>query len=188
MLAGYSLGGRLALAAAIATPRHYPAFIGISTSAGLESPDERSARREADAWLATRLRQDSFEDFLRAWWSLPVFSSPKKIPADEFLASRLTQTPAALAEVLEAWSPGDLPSLWSEIPAYPGSAMLVAGECDSKFAPLACRMARAFSSAKALILPGCGHRLLEEAPRRLAYAVAEFLPANFGIGPDGAEI
>jgi len=187
ILAGYSLGGRLALAAAIANPQRYPAFIGISTTAGLESPDERSARREADAQLAARLRQDSFEDFLREWWSLAVFSSPKKIPADEFLASRQTQKPAALAEVLEAWSPGVLPSLWSELPAYPGSALLLAGESDSKFSPLAGRMAEAFSSACAQILPACGHRLLEEAPCEIASAVAEFLPANFGIGPAGAE-
>lgn len=186
-IAGYSLGGRLALAAAIEQPHRFPAFIGISTTAGIENPDERNARCEADAKLARRLREESFESFLRNWWSLPIFESPKKKPADEFLASRLTQNPTALAEVLEAWSPGVLPSLWSELPAYPGSALLLAGESDSKFSSLVCRMAEALSSAHAQILPACGHRLLEEAPCELASALAEFLPANFGIGPAGAE-
>jgi pimeloyl-ACP methyl ester carboxylesterase len=44
-------------------------------------------------------------------------------------------------------------------------------------------MAKSFRSAKTQILPGCGHRLLDEAPLELAHAVADFLPANFGIGP-----
>ena len=54
-LAGYSLGGRLALAAAIEHPHRFPALIGISTTAGIENPGERKSRCEADAKLA-RLR------------------------------------------------------------------------------------------------------------------------------------
>jgi 2-succinyl-6-hydroxy-2,4-cyclohexadiene-1-carboxylate synthase len=184
-LAGYSLGGRLALATAIELPQRFPAFLGISTTAGMESPDEKNTRREADAKLAQRLREDSFESFLRDWWKLPVFDSPKKPPLAEFLASRLSQNPAALAEVLETWSPGVLPDLWNELPAYPGSALLLAGECDSKYSLAAQRMSQAFRVAQTQILPGCGHRLLEEAPLDLARSVADFLPTNFGIGPAG---
>jgi 2-succinyl-6-hydroxy-2,4-cyclohexadiene-1-carboxylate synthase len=184
-LAGYSLGGRLALATAIELPQRFPAFLGISTTAGMESPDEKSTRREADAKLAQRLREDSFESFLRDWWKLPVFDSPKKAPIAEFLASRLSQNPAALAEVLETWSPGVLPDLWNELPAYPGSVLLLAGECDSKYSLAAQRMSQAFRVAQTQILPGCGHRLLEEAPLDLARLVTDFLPTNFGIGPAG---
>ncbi|MEN9470092.1 MAG: hypothetical protein RL630_1825 [Verrucomicrobiota bacterium] len=182
-LAGYSLGGRLALSAALGQPDRFPAFIGISTTAGIESPEERKSRREADAKLAKRLRQDSFKSFLRDWWNLPVFDSPKKENSADFLASRITQNPAALAEVLEKWSPGVLPSLWKELPAYPGDALLLAGEADAKYSLHARRMAESFRSAKTQILPACGHRLLDEAPLDLARSVADFLPANFGIGP-----
>lgn len=184
-LAGYSLGGRLALAVALGNPGRFPLVIGVSTTAGLEPQEEITSRREADSRLALRLRQGSFEAFLREWWSLPVFDSPKKNPAalPAFLASRLTQNPAALAEVLETWSPGVLPALWNDLPAYPGSALLLAGEADSKYSLAACRMAEAFHDAKTRILPGCGHRLPDEAPLELARAVADFLPAKFGIGP-----
>ncbi|MFM8983031.1 MAG: alpha/beta fold hydrolase [Spartobacteria bacterium] len=182
-IAGDSLGGRLALAAAIAHPHRFPTFIGISTTAGIESPLDRATRREADAKLAQRLREDSFDSFLRDWWSLPIFDSPKKMPTDEFLATRLAQNPSALAEVLYAWSPGALPALWPELPDYPGTALLLAGESDSKYSLAALRMSAAFRSAQTQILPGCGHRLLVEAPHDLARSVAEFLPANFGIGP-----
>jgi 2-succinyl-6-hydroxy-2,4-cyclohexadiene-1-carboxylate synthase len=182
-LAGYSLGGRLALSAALSQPDRFPAFLGISSTAGIESPEERKSRREADAQHATRLRQDSFESFLHDWWNLTIFDSPKKKSPAEFLASRRTQNPAVLAEVLEKWSPGVLPYLWNELPAYPGNALLFAGEADSKYSLLAHRMAESFRFAKTQILPGCGHRLLEEAPLELARAVVDFLPANFGIGP-----
>ena len=73
--------------------------------------------------------------------------------------------------------------MWRELPDYPGSALLLAGESDSKYSLAACRMSEAFRSAQTQILPGCGHRLLDEAPQDLAHSVAEFLPANFGIGP-----
>jgi 2-succinyl-6-hydroxy-2,4-cyclohexadiene-1-carboxylate synthase len=182
-LAGYSLGGRLALAAAIEHPHRFPAFIGISTTAGIENPDERKSRCEADAKLARRLREESFESFLRDWWNLPIFDSPKKKNSSEFLASRSTQNPAAMAEVLETWSPGVLPSLWNELRTYPCFALLLAGESDSKYSLLAHRMVESFPSAKTQILPSCGHRLLEEAPLELARAVGDFLPVNFGIGP-----
>ena len=182
-LAGYSLGGRLALSVALSQPDRFPAFLGISTTAGIESPEERKSRREADAQLATRLRQDSFESFLRDWWNLPIFDSPKKKSPAEFLTSRSTQNPAVLAEVLEKWSPGVLPSLWKELPSYPGDAFLLAGDADAKYSLLARRMAESFRSAITQILPGCGHRLLVEAPLELARAVADFLPANFRIGP-----
>jgi 2-succinyl-6-hydroxy-2,4-cyclohexadiene-1-carboxylate synthase len=182
-LAGYSLGGRLALSAALGQPDRFPAFIGISTTAGIESPEERKSRREADAQLAMRLREDFFESFLRDWWNLPIFDSPKKKNSAEFLASRGTQNPAALAEVLEKWSPGVLPSLWNELPAYPGDALLLAGEADSKYSLLARRMDESFRSAKTQNLPCCGHRLLDEAPLELACAVVDFLPSNFRIGP-----
>lgn len=181
-IAGYSLGGRLGIAAALENSERFPIWIGVSTMAGLDSSEERNSRCEADAKLAQRLRKDSFESFLRDWWNLPVFDSPKKIPAEEFIASRLTQDPVALAEVLMAWSPGRLPSLWSELSAYPGSALLLAGEADAKYSSAAHRMGKSFRSAKTLILSACGHRLLNEAPVELAHAVAEFLPANFGIG------
>jgi 2-succinyl-6-hydroxy-2,4-cyclohexadiene-1-carboxylate synthase len=182
-LAGYSLGGRLALSVAVSQPDRFPTFIGISTTAGIESPAERISRREADAQLAKRLREDSFESFLHDWWNLPIFDSPKKKNSAEFLASRSTQTTAALAEVLEKWSPGVLPSLWNELPSYPGDALLLAGDADAKYSLLARRMAESFRCAKTQILPGCGHRLLDEAPLELARAVADFLPANFRIGP-----
>jgi 2-succinyl-6-hydroxy-2,4-cyclohexadiene-1-carboxylate synthase len=168
-LAGYSMGGRLALHAAVSFPERFPVYIGVSTTAGLE---DREARRDADRRLAAQLRgcdEAGFREFLRGWWNLPVFDSPHKSPAalERFLASRAEHDPALLAECLELWSPGVLDSLWESLPEYPGRAFLAAGACDLKYVELAQRMASAFQNAEVAVLPDCGHRVLEECPRRL---------------------
>jgi 2-succinyl-6-hydroxy-2,4-cyclohexadiene-1-carboxylate synthase len=185
-LVGYSMGGRLGLRVALDFPERFPFFVGVSTTAGLE--EGREERLAADRLLAERLRgcdARGFEIFLREWWGLPVFESPKRSAEGfkEFLASRRGHDPRWLAECLEVWSPGVLPSLWDRLPGYPGRAMLVAGECDVRYSLLAERMAGAFRFGSREILPGCGHRVLEEDPERLARYVSEFLEsANFGIG------
>ncbi|MFM8364821.1 MAG: alpha/beta fold hydrolase [Verrucomicrobiota bacterium] len=170
VLAGYSMGGRLALHAALRFPERFPFFLGVSTSAGLE---DRETRREADRRVAARLRscdQGGFREFLSDWWNLPVFDSPKKSPEalERFLASRANHDPVLLADCLELWSPGVLESLWDQLPEYPGRAFLAAGACDLKYVELAKRMAAAFQNAEVAVLPNCGHRLLDEDPRGLA--------------------
>ena len=170
LLAGYSLGGRLALHATLRFPERFPFYLGVSTSAGLE---DRTARREADRSLAARIRAcdaAGFREFLREWWNLPVFDSPHKSSEafERFLASRLDHDPVLLAECLEFWSPGLLEPLWDQLPNYSGRAFLSAGACDLKYVELSQRMASGFRNAQVTILPNCGHRLLEENPRVLA--------------------
>jgi 2-succinyl-6-hydroxy-2,4-cyclohexadiene-1-carboxylate synthase len=185
-LVGYSMGGRLGLKVVLDFPERFPFFVGVSTTAGLE--EGREERLAADRALAERLRgcdARGFEIFLREWWGLPVFDSPKRSAKglEEFLASRLGHDPRLLAECLEVWSPGVLASLWQLLPGYPGRALLVAGACDEKYARLAERMAGAFRSGTSEILPDCGHRILEEDAEGLARCVSRFLEAaNFGIG------
>lgn len=183
LLAGYSLGGRLALHAALRFPERFPIYLGVSTSAGLE---DREARREADRRLAAKLRScddEGFQEFLREWWNLPVFDSPKKSPEalERFLVSRGEHDPALLAECLELWSPGVLEPLWDRLPEYPGRAFLAAGACDLKYVESAIRMASAFRNAEAAFIPDCGHRLLDEDSRGLARELRNWPPAARGL-------
>ena len=185
-LAGYSMGGRLGLRVALDFPERFPVFVGVSTTAGLE--EGRAERLAADRLLAERLRccdAEGFETFLREWWGLPVFESPKRSEEglEKFLASRSRHDPRWLAECLEVWSPGMLSPLWERLPEYPGRALLVAGACDAKYSRLAERMAGAFRFGASEILPDCGHRILEEDPEGLARVFSRFAgAANFGIG------
>jgi 2-succinyl-6-hydroxy-2,4-cyclohexadiene-1-carboxylate synthase len=177
-VAGYSLGGRLGLQAALSFPEVFPVFIGISTTAGMEDEAERARRVEADAALALRLRfGGDFESFLREWWHQPVFASPAREGVDmgAFLTSRLRRDSVRMAACLETWSVGRLPSQWSALPEYSGRALLLNGEADAKFASAAKRMQAAFPNAEHHSIAGAGHQLLAEKPEEVAQVVAAFL-------------
>ena len=177
-VAGYSLGGRLGLHAALSFPATFPAFVGISTTAGIEDVAERARRSDSDSALAARLRSDvDFAEFLREWWHQPVFASPARDDDQvaEFVASRQRRDPLRMAACLESWSAGRLPSQWSALFAYPGRALLLSGEADAKFTSAAVRMQSGFRYAEHCSVASTGHQLLVEKSREVALAAAVFL-------------
>ena len=177
-IAGYSLGGRLGLHAALSFPEVFPVFIGISTTAGIDDEAERARRVESDSALASRLRSGTdFAGFLREWWHQPVFASPARDISDveKFVTSRQRRNPAHMAACLEIWSSGRMPSQWSGLTAYPGRAFLLSGDADDKYTSIAARMQSAFQNAERICIAGAGHQLLAEKPHEVARAVAAFL-------------
>src|SRR5690242_21156066 len=60
-LAGYSMGGRIALHAALALRDRVERLVLVGASPGLSDPEERAARRAADAALADRIEQIGIE-------------------------------------------------------------------------------------------------------------------------------
>ena len=85
VVAGYSMGGRLALYLALRFPERCAGLILESASPGLESASERAARRAADESKAERLQSGDFEAFLRDWYAQPLFAS---LAQDENLLHR----------------------------------------------------------------------------------------------------
>ena len=59
VLCGYSLGGRLALNAAVRDPDRYAAVVVLGASAGIDEPASRSARQAADEKLAAWMRSSA---------------------------------------------------------------------------------------------------------------------------------
>jgi pimeloyl-ACP methyl ester carboxylesterase len=73
-LAGYSMGGRLALALALRIPQRVERLVLISASPGLANDGERAARRAADEAFADRIEAIGVEAFARAWAAQPLFA------------------------------------------------------------------------------------------------------------------
>jgi 2-succinyl-6-hydroxy-2,4-cyclohexadiene-1-carboxylate synthase len=74
IIAGYSMGGRLALYLALRYPERCAGLFLESASPGLENAGERAARRAADESKAGRLESGDFEAFLQDWYRQPLFA------------------------------------------------------------------------------------------------------------------
>lgn len=173
-LAGYSLGGRLAVGL---LARHRELFASatlIGASPGLASEDARRRRRADDERLARLLEDEGLERFLEHWEALPLFASQRRQPEARLAAQRalrLRHRPAALARALRVLGLGAMPDYRSALPRIDVPVHLMAGELDAKFTELARQMAALLPRADVEIVPGAGHNLPLEAPRQVAAAI-----------------
>ena len=168
VLAGYSMGGRLALAYAVARPERVRRLLLVGASPGLEDAGERAARRAADERLARRIEERGIEAFAREWAALPLWNGQPEAVAAEAERQRLTHTPAGLAAALRGLGTGALPSLWGALEALQMPVTLVVGERDGKFRAVAEAMAARLPDARLRIVEGAGHAVHMEAPEELA--------------------
>jgi 2-succinyl-6-hydroxy-2,4-cyclohexadiene-1-carboxylate synthase len=167
-LAGYSMGGRIALHAALALPDRVRRLILISASPGLDDAGERAARVRDDERMAAKLERSSIEEFAAEWERTPVLVGLPDAAAAAAREDRLRNTPAGLARALRGLGTGALPSLWQRLDQLAMPVTLVAGERDEKFSAIAARMSTSIPEARLEIVPGVGHALHLEAPQLVA--------------------
>jgi len=180
-LAGYSMGGRIALHVALAFPRRVERLVLISASPGIAEPVERAARRRADEHLAGEIESGSIEEFAHRWAQTPVLAGlPPEIEV-EVHADRLRSTPAGLARALRGLGTGALPPLWDRLGELTMPVTVIAGERDAKFSALARSMASSLPASTLRIIPDAGHAAHLQAPRRIAALIGdEEVAANCG--------
>lgn len=167
-LCGYSMGGRIALHAALALRRRVRRLTLIGASPGLADAAEREARRQADERLADELEALDIDALARRWASTPVLSDQPPEVAAAAHADRLRSTPAGLAAALRGLGTGALPPLWERLGELVMPVTLIVGERDRKFTEVAARMAAAIPDARVEVVAGAGHAVHLEAPGRVA--------------------
>ena len=178
-LVGYSMGGRIALHAALApalAPR-VERLLLIGASPGIADPAERAERRAADERLAADLRAMTIEEFAHRWAQTPVLAGQPPAVAAAVHADRLRNQPAGLAGALRGLGTGALGSLWDRLAEVRAPTTLIVGERDPKFRAIASDMARALPAADVAVIPGAGHAVHLEAPERVAALIAQQSPA-----------
>jgi 2-succinyl-6-hydroxy-2,4-cyclohexadiene-1-carboxylate synthase len=167
-LAGYSMGGRIALYTALTVPG-IERLILVGASPGIADPAERAERRAADEALAERIESLDIETFAREWGSQPLFAGqPERVAAAAY-ADRLRNTPAGLAAALRGLGTGVMEPLWERLGELTIPVTLITGERDEKFGALAERMLARLPDARHVIVPATGHAPQLEAPELVAH-------------------
>jgi 2-succinyl-6-hydroxy-2,4-cyclohexadiene-1-carboxylate synthase len=174
-LVGYSMGGRIALHAALREPERFQALALIGVTAGV---DHREGRRRGDEALAAWIEQHSIEEVVERWESQPVFAGqPAELRARQ-RPGRLSHDPRKLAQLLRSAGQGAMPPVWDRLHELSCPVLLIAGERDERYVAAAHRMASLMPQARVRIVPGAGHAPQLEQP----LLVAEFLDEHLVDG------
>ncbi|HEY5197495.1 MAG TPA: alpha/beta fold hydrolase [Solirubrobacteraceae bacterium] len=172
VLCGYSQGGRIALHLALAHPDRVTRLVLVSTTAGIEDPAARAARRAADEALAGRIEREPLGDFVAAWNDQTLFAGETEGVRRAAVVDQLRNTPTGLAAALRGLGTGAMQPVWGRLGELSVPVSVLAGERDHKFVGLGRRLADGIPDASFDIVGGAGHRLLAEAPGAVAAALA----------------
>jgi 2-succinyl-6-hydroxy-2,4-cyclohexadiene-1-carboxylate synthase len=178
LIAGYSLGGRLALGLLVRRASSFAGALLIGVHGGLEDA-ERADRRQADAGWAELIAGQGVAAFEQAWCELPLFASQARLDVSVLVAQRaqrLRHDAQGLAGAMRALSLAEMPNYARQLDAIDAveiPVVLMAGALDVKFCQHGERLASRLRAARTMVVAGAGHNLPLEAPAAVAAALAE---------------
>lgn len=178
-LAGYSMGGRLALHVAATKPERIASLLTIGAHAGLDD-DAREGRRRGDEALAERIETDGLEAFVDHWSSLPLFAGLERRGPGfiaQARAERMTNHVAGLACSLRGMGAGVMDPLWQRLPDMTFPCTFVAGQLDHGYVSSARRLAATVPNGRVEVVPRAGHTVHQERPEAFAHLFAAHLAA-----------
>jgi 2-succinyl-6-hydroxy-2,4-cyclohexadiene-1-carboxylate synthase len=176
----YSMGGRLALHAALREPDRFAALVLVGVSAGIEDQGERDDRRRADESLAEWIERRSIEEVVSRWEAQAVFSGQAPDVRDLQRPGRLSHDPRNLAQLLRSGGQGVLAPVWNRLAEIRSPVLLTAGEHDLRYTDAARRMAAAIPGARVKLISDAGHAPQLEAPDNFEHVLLEFLDEHLG--------
>jgi 2-succinyl-6-hydroxy-2,4-cyclohexadiene-1-carboxylate synthase len=177
---GYSMGGRLALRAALRRPARFGALVLVGASPGIEDEGERLARKRADEELADWIEQHTIEEFTERWEAQPVFATQPSELVEAQRPGRLSHEPRRLAQLLRSGGQGAFEPVWNELERIDCPVLAVAGELDTKYADAAYRIAERVKHGRARLVSGAGHAPQLERPAEFAELLLDFLDEHLG--------
>jgi 2-succinyl-6-hydroxy-2,4-cyclohexadiene-1-carboxylate synthase len=175
VLVGYSLGGRLALRAALRSPDSFTAVVLVGSTAGIEEGPMRVQRAEADEKLASWMEAMPIEDIVALWERQPLFADQSETLVDEQRPGRLSHDPRSLALLLRTAGQGTLEPVWHELRTLDLPLLAIAGARDEGYSAAAKRIASTAANAHAAIVEEAGHAPQLQQPRAVAELITAFL-------------
>lgn len=171
---GYSMGGRVALTLACASPARVRTLTLIGATPGLAHAEDRAERRAADEALAAGIERDGLATFVDRWMANPLFASQSSLGPDVLAAARaqrMANDPAGLAASLRGGGTGSMTPLHSALVDCAVPVALVVGELDPKFRAIAESMHESLPASSVVVVPGAGHAAHLEAPDVVGRAI-----------------
>jgi 2-succinyl-6-hydroxy-2,4-cyclohexadiene-1-carboxylate synthase len=175
VLVGYSLGGRLALRAALRSPGSFTAVVLVGSTAGIEEGPMRAQQAEADEKLASWVEAMPIEDIVALWERQPLFADQPESLVEEQRPGRLAQDPRSLALLLRTAGQGVLEPVWHELRALELPLLAIAGARDDGYSAAAKRIAHVAPNARAAIVEDAGHAAHLQRPDEVAGLITGFL-------------
>jgi 2-succinyl-6-hydroxy-2,4-cyclohexadiene-1-carboxylate synthase len=174
-LVGYSLGGRLALRAALRSPEAYRGVVLVGATAGIEEGPMRVQRAEADEKLASWIEAMPIEDIVALWERQPLFADQSEALVEEQRPGRLSQDQRSLALLLRTAGQGVLDPVWDELHSFELPLLAIAGARDDGYSAAAKRIASVAPNARAALVEEAGHAPQLQQPAEVARLITEFL-------------
>lgn len=170
---GYSMGGRVALHAALSRPDAVQRLVLIGATAGIDDDVERAARRASDEALAQRIEQIGVAAFVDEWLANPLFAGLDSSTA--LRDDRLGNSAAGLAASLRSCGTGTQQSLWDLLDDIRCPTLVLVGEHDHKFRILGERLVEGLTDSRLVVIGEAGHSVHLEAPAATVRVLADFL-------------
>jgi 2-succinyl-6-hydroxy-2,4-cyclohexadiene-1-carboxylate synthase len=171
-LAGYSLGGRVALHLALARPELLDHVVLVSSTSGIEDEDERTVRRAADEEQARFIEREGLEAFADRWATLPLWDDDPPAAREAQRAAIAAGDAAGLAAALRGLGAGAVPAVGHRLATLATPLTVVVGGRDRRYGAIGARvLGLAAQPAGQVVVPDAGHGLLREAPAAVAAAL-----------------
>ena len=170
ILMGYSLGGRLALHAAVDKPGLWDDVVLLSAHPGLLGQGEREARQNKDKKWAEQFANLPWEEVVNLWNNQPVFLGGEEKKRDESDYNR-----DLLTHALINWSLGNQEFLGEGMKNIKPKMHWYAGEKDQKFINLFNNLKIDGFIDSYRVVKGASHRIIFDNPAELAERLIEDL-------------
>jgi 2-succinyl-6-hydroxy-2,4-cyclohexadiene-1-carboxylate synthase len=156
-LVGYSMGARLALAAAVAKPERFSRVL-LCSGMPVIPKEDHAARLEWEKQWAEKFQTQPWPELASAWQEQAVLAnSPKTARRQSDVLREM------LGVSLVNWSPRLHPFEWAQVAALKPSVEWAYGALDQKYMEMAKTLPERGVRGQITISPNAGHRLTTDA-------------------------
>jgi 2-succinyl-6-hydroxy-2,4-cyclohexadiene-1-carboxylate synthase len=178
ILAGYSMGGRIALNFALQNASLLRGLILESSSWGISEENLRKERIHQDEKHAQFIDNNPIDKFIDYWMNIDLFNTQRRFSKEKLSQIRelkVENNRIGLANSLRYSGTGSMKPLYNNIKNIPVKTMLITGELDTKYTTINAEMVSHFTNAEHKIIKNAGHNTHLEEPQRFIEVLNKFL-------------